>query len=109
MTHTPAWDDLTVFLSADDFAVPGQISLVDGTVRTVKGIFDWPGVQAELGQYVQDDLLPSFTSIATDLKGVCRGDTIVINGCLYDVLSSPKPDGTGMAVLDLAVSSDAQT
>lgn len=107
MTHTPAWDDLCIFISTDDFAVPGKISLADGTVKMVNGIFDWPGVQAELGQYVQDDLLPNFTAIATDLRGIRRGDTIIINGYLYDILSSPKPDGTGMAVLDLAVPSDA--
>lgn len=105
MTH-PAWDDLGIFVDTDDFAVPGEISLADGTVRTVNGIFDWPGVQAELGQYVHDDLLPSFTAIATDLKSVSEGDTININGCLYDILSSPKPDGTGMAVLDLAIPSE---
>ena len=109
MTHTPAWDDLTVFVETDDFAVPAEISLSDGTTKTVNGIFDWPGVQAELGGYVQDDLLPAFTAIAADLKGVRKGDAITINGCLFDILSSPKPDGTGMAVLELAVPCDAQS
>ena len=103
MTHTPAWDDLDVFVDTDDFAVPGEISLADGTTKTVSGIFDWPGVHATLGDYTQDDLLPIFTAKATDLQGVRKGDAIIINGCLFDILSFPKPDGTGMAVLELAV------
>ena len=102
MTHRPVWDDLSIFVDPDDFAVEGRITLSDGSTRTVNGIFDWPGVQAELGDYQQDDLMPQFMAIATDLVGIKRGDLIMIDGQLFDILAQPQPDGTGMAVLLLA-------
>lgn len=100
---TPAWDDLNTFLSVDDFAVEATVTRQDGDTRVVIGIFDDPYLNAQLGEYELDTSRPRFTCKESDVIGVLRGDMVEINGRSYDVLSSAQPDGTGMAVLELAV------
>lgn len=37
------------------------------------------------------------------MLGVTRGDVVEIDGKTYDVLTGPQPDGTGMAMLEMAL------
>lgn len=99
---TPAWDDLEAFLSADEFAVKATVRLQDGGARVVLGIFDDPYLNAQLGEYEVDTTRPRFTCKEADVIGLARGDLVDINGRTYDVLSGAQPDGTGMALLELA-------
>jgi hypothetical protein len=98
----PDWEDLTVFLQADEFAVTATVALQDGTTRLVVGIFDDPFLNAQLGEYELDTARPRLTCRATDVEGVTRGDTATIDGEVFDVMTGPQGDGTGMATLDLA-------
>lgn len=101
----PAWDDLSTFLNPDDFGVPVRVVLQDGSTRDFTGIFDDPYLNAQLGEYEADTSRPRITCREADVAGVSRGDTVGVNGCTYDVLSAPHGDGTGMAVLELALPS----
>lgn len=100
---TPAWDDLNDFLSSDDFAAIVTVELANGTTRTFKGIFDDPYFNAQLGEYEADTSRPRITCKMADVAGVKRGDTVTFNGQAYNVLTSPHGDGTGMAVLEIAI------
>lgn len=100
---TPAWDDLNIFVSVDDFAIEATVHRQDGDPSTVVGIFDDPYMNAQLGEYELDTSRPRFTCKESDVIGVLRGDMVHINGRVYDVLSSAQPDGIGMAVLELAL------
>ena len=99
---TPAWEDLDAFLSVDEFAVVATIRLQGGTTRAVRGIFDDPYLNAELGEYEFDTNRPRLTCKESDVIGVIRGDVVEIDRKVYDVLSSANSDGTGMAVLEMA-------
>lgn len=103
---TPAWDDLDAFVSTDDFAIAATVRLQDGGTRIVRGIFDDPYLNAQLGEYEMDTSRPRLTCKEADVIGVLRGDLVDIEGKTYDVLTSAQPDGTGMAVLDLAIQGD---
>jgi len=98
----PDWENLDDFLDAEEFAVQAVIELQDATSRTVTGIYDDPYLNAELGEYDMDTSRPRFTCKETDVQGVTRGDTISIDGTVMDIMTSPQPDGTGVALLDLA-------
>lgn len=95
------FDDLDVFL--DDFAIPAVVTLQGGGQRHFVGIFDEPYLNAELGEYEIDTSRPRFTCKEADVVGVLRGDTALIAGKTYDVLTTAQPDGTGMALLELAL------
>lgn len=101
---TPAWDDLDAFFDVDDFAVTATITLRSGQTRQVPGIYDGPYVKARVGDDIeQDTTRPTFTCKAADVIGVQRGDAIAIPGeGQFGILTSPQPDGTGTAVLELA-------
>lgn len=99
----PAWDDLDNFLSSDDFAAIVTVELENGTTRTFKGIFDDPYFNAQLGEYEADTSRPRITCKMSDVAGVKRGDTVTFSGKSYSVLTSPHGDGTGMAVLEIAI------
>lgn len=99
----PAWEDLDAFLNVDEFAVTATVHLQGGTTRAVRGIFDDPYLNAELGEYEFDTNRPRLTCKESDVIGVLRGDTVVIGSKTYDVLSTANPDGTGMAVLEMAL------
>lgn len=98
----PAWEDLDAFFQADDFAVTAQITLLNNATRDVVGHFDDPALTARLGDYEHDTVDPTFTCKETDVVGVQRGCTLAIGSDVYDVLSQPETDGTGIAVLVLA-------
>lgn len=98
----PAWEDLDDFLDEDDFAVRATLTLLDGEVREVVGIFDNPYVGAQLGEYEQDTCEPRFTCKESDVSDVERGCRLIVGFKTYDVLSAPEADGTGLATLILA-------
>lgn len=102
----PSWENLDDFLGTDEnggFATPAVFTLADGTVRpAVNVIFDDPRLDAELGEYVAETTDPFVTGKESDLRGIRRGDMVTVNGREFDVLSSPRPDGTGMALVRLA-------
>lgn len=95
------WDDLDVFFG--DFACPVTLTLANGAVRVIQGIFDDPYLNTELGEYEADTSRPRLTVKEADVAGVKRGDTALVGAVLYDVLSSPNQDGNGTATLELAL------
>lgn len=99
----PAWEDLDAFLNVDEFAVSATVTFQDGTTMAVRGIFDDPYLNAELGEYELDSSRPRLTCKEADVIDVRRGDTVTIDGRVYDVLTTAQPDGTGMAQLEMAV------
>lgn len=98
----PFTEDLDVFLQEDEFAHACELRLAGGTVREVRGIFDEPFLDAELGEYDLNTSQPRLLGKAADFAGVIRGDTITIAGREFDIMSAPQIDGTGMATLRLA-------
>lgn len=101
----PSWENLDDFLGLDEtggFATPAFFTLSDGSTRTVNVIFDDPRLDAELGEYVAETTDPFVTGKESDLAGIERGDICAVAGKTYDVLSSERPDGTGMALVRLA-------
>lgn len=100
---TPAWENLDAFLDTEDFAIHATLRLQDGRERVVRAIFDDPYLNAELGEYELDTTQPRLTCKWTDVHDVLRGDVVEIEGRAYDVVTNAQPDGTGMALLALAV------
>lgn len=103
----PAWEDLGDFFDTEEFAFAAVISLAGGGVVSLAGNFDDPYVDAELADYDHDTVNPKFTCPEHLVGGVRRGDTIAITFPAgvqtFDILTSPQPDGTGIAVLELAL------
>lgn len=97
----PVWDDLTVFVDTDDFAVVAVI-VQSGATRRVSCIFDDPYLDAQVGEYALDSSEPRITAKESDLIGIRRGAACTVAGKSWAVLDAPKPDGTGMAVLKLS-------
>jgi hypothetical protein len=102
MASHPAWDDLDAFLQDDEFAIVATVILQGGASLSVTGIFDEPYLNADLGEYSNDTTEPRLTCKMSAVPGVTRGDTAIVDGVTYDVMSEPQRDGTGMAVLRLA-------
>lgn len=100
---TPAWENLDTFLDTDDFATRVTVRLQSGDVREVRGIFDDPYLNAELGEYELDTTQPRLTCKWVDVRDVLRGDVVEVEGRAYDVVTNAQPDGTGLALLALAV------
>jgi hypothetical protein len=103
----PAWENLDDFLREDDFAFPAVINLQAGGQVSLSGIFDDPSAIGRLGQaHVLEDVRPTFMGREDLMQPARRGDTITITfpagPQTFDVLTGPQPDGTGMAVMDLA-------
>lgn len=96
------WDDLDAFLNADEFAVHATVRLQEGGTRIVRGIFDDPYLNAQLGEYEADTSEPRISGKETDLAGVRRGDVVTVAGETFDVMTSPQPDGTGWALVTMA-------
>lgn len=106
----PSWENLDDFLATDDdggFAVPAIIRFQNGTQKSVNVIFDDPYFNAQLGEYDADSSSPRITGKLSDLVSVRRGDLVELDGVTYEALSSYQPDGTGMAMVPLAVSGDS--
>lgn len=103
----PEWEDLDDFLDEEEFAVAVIVMREDGTELSFSGIFEDQYLDAQLGEYRMDTERPRVWCKQVDVPGVQRGDTCTVAGTTYDVLTEPQPDGTGMAMLDLAVKPDA--
>ncbi|UWS06397.1 head-tail joining protein [Phaeobacter inhibens] len=99
---SPAWDDLDAFLQVDDFAIKATVTPRGGVPRQIKGVFDEPYFNAQLGEYEVDATQPRLTCKAADVVDLRERDQVTINGQNYYLLSNPQEDGTGMAVLALA-------
>lgn len=96
------FDDLDAFLATDEFAVSATVHLQDGGTRVITGIFDDPYLNTELGEYEVDTSRPRFACKQADVINLSRGDTVEIDGETFDIITSAQPDGTGMALLELA-------
>jgi len=103
----PEWEDLDAFLDEDEFAVPVTVTRQDGAVLTFSGIYEDQYLDAQLGEYRMDSERPRVWCRQVDVPGVTRGDTCTVGATTYDVMTEPQGDGTGMAMLDLAVRPDA--
>jgi hypothetical protein len=101
MTFKPDWDNLDDFLG--DFTTTATITPFGQSPRQVPCIFDDPFYSADLGEYVEDTSQPRITAKESDLAGMKRKDPVQVNGVTYHALKSPEGDGTGMAVLRLAL------
>ncbi|MTH78748.1 head-tail joining protein [Paracoccus aestuariivivens] len=98
----PFKEDLSQFLQVDEFAHACELRLAGGIVREVRGIFDEPFLDAELGEYRFETSQPRLLGRAADFDGVIKGNLITIDGREFDIMGSPQIDGTGMATLRLA-------
>lgn len=103
----PDWEDLNDFLDEKEFATAVTITRADGVVLTLSGIYEDQYMDAQLGEYVMDTTRPRVWCKQLDVSGVQRGDICEVDGVTYDVMGQPQSDGTGMAMLDLAVRNDA--
>lgn len=99
--HRPAWDDLDAFLQLDDFAIEATVTPRGGVPRQIKGVFDEPYFNAQLGEYEADASQPRFTCKAEDVADLQKDDDLQIGGQAYFLTTDPQEDGTGMAVLEL--------
>lgn len=106
MSVTPAWDDLNDFLVDGDFVTEATITPQGQSPRQVKCIFDDPFYSADLGEYIADSSHPRITGKESDFAGIRRKDPVQVNGKTYYALKSPEGDGTGMAVVHLALDGD---
>jgi hypothetical protein len=73
-----------------------------GVSRQIRGVFDEPYFNAQLGEYEVDATQPRLTCKAGDVADLRDRDQVTIKGQNYYLLSNPQEDGTGMAVLALA-------
>lgn len=96
------WENLDVFFDPEAFGDETLIHFQNGATRSIVGIFDEPYVNAQTGEYDMDTVQPRLAATMADLSGVLRGDEVEINGILYDVLTGPQDDGTGLGMIELA-------
>lgn len=101
----PSWENLGVFFQQDTaggFATTAVITFC-GTneTREVRGIFDDPYLNADLGEYEVDTSAPRFTCAEADVVGVRRGDYLTLDGVTYNIMTDPQSDGAGVAILRL--------
>lgn len=108
----PSWENMDVFLQTDDnggFATPAVIFFANGTTRNdVPVIFDDPYMNADLGEYELDASQPRVGSEESNFAGVQRGDTIEVDGQIFDVMGLPQSDGNGWATVPLGARYDDQ-
>lgn len=103
----PAWEDLDAFLAEGEFATAVTVTREDGVVLDFSGIYEDQYLDTQLGEYRMDTERPRVWCKQSDVPGVQRRDTCTVGGTTYDVMTEPQGDGTGMAMLDLAVRPDA--
>lgn len=104
-----SWENLDDFLTTDDdggFATPAIVRFQNGSRKTVSVIFDEPYFNAQLGEYDADSSQPRITGKESDLVNIRRGDLVKVGATTYEALTSYQPDGTGMAMVSLAVTDD---
>jgi hypothetical protein len=98
----PSWENPDAFLQLDDFAIAVTVTPQGGVSRVVRGIFDEPYLNAQLGEYEADVTEPRLTCKAADVAGLAAKDEVQIYGVTYYLPTGPQLDGTGFAVLRLA-------
>lgn len=98
----PAWEDLSAFFDADEFATTAVITRGVDPVAEVLGVFDDPNEVASLGDFEMDHPTPRFLCPESAVVGVRSGDVATIEGRDFDVVDAPQRDGTGLATLVLA-------
>lgn len=103
----PDWEDLSVFLDEGEFGSPVEIERDDGTRLAFSGIYEDQYMDAATGEYMMDTTRPRVWCRSVDVAVVVRGDQCIVGGRTYDVMGDAQDDGTGMAMLDLAVRPDA--
>lgn len=97
----PVWDDLTAFLSEDDFAVPAVFAVAGADRTAISVLFDDPHFSAEAGEYTMEAGSPRIMCRTADVAGIKKRDTVRIGGETYSVAHDPHADGTGMSQVDL--------
>lgn len=95
-------EDLTQFFDDDEFAIEAAHVMPDGSHRPFHAIFDDPYLNAELGMYELDTSDPRLTARWSDIAAVKRHDIVIVNNVRHQVVTHPKPDGTGLGVLKLS-------
>ena len=98
-------EDLSPFLEGE-FSTEAVLTDREGTVaRAVRVLFDRAFVDARLPgtPHRQDQAAPAITGREADLTGWGRRDLCTVDGASYDIVSNLEPDGTGLAVLRLAL------
>lgn len=104
---TPAWDDLSVFVDTDDFAILATFVRVGGQViPDVAGNFDSPAMLASAGEFTMTTSDARFTCPHAKVATLKKNDTATIDGLAYYLDHDPQPDGTGMAILHLSLDTD---
>lgn len=91
-------EDLSLFLSADEFAVPAQVVTRHGEVVQFQVIFD-NGYAAQLGGYA-DGTQPTALARSVDVADLVQGCAVSIGPDDW-LVTDLQPDGTGMTVLTL--------
>jgi hypothetical protein len=102
----PSWEDLSAFLSLDDFATTATFTRESNgqVIPGVVGIFDERFSDAQSGGFEIAIGEPAFTCKSTDVAGLKRFDGCMIAsepGVAYQLAHDPLPDGTGMSVVSL--------
>ncbi|KAF1017674.1 MAG: hypothetical protein GAK31_00942 [Stenotrophomonas maltophilia] len=102
---SPGWEDLNVFFEVEDFATTALFSRGgEPTSPQVKGIFDDPYYDKQLGEYSATEGDPRLTCKEVDVAQVKKHDECLIAsmpGRKYTVIHDPKFDGTGTCVVYL--------
>ena len=98
----PAWENPDAFLQLDDFATMATVTPREGVSRDIRGIFDEPYFNTQIGEYEADATQPRFTCKDSDVADLQAKDGVEIDGKSYLLRTGPQPDGTGFAVLSLA-------
>jgi hypothetical protein len=109
VTGNPSWEDLDEFLEVEadgGFAKLATLALQSGETRdSIKGLYDAPALDAEIGTYSSDTQEYKFTAKTSDLSGVTRGDTLTIEGAAFSV-TDVDDGGSGLTALKLSTAND---
>ena len=84
---------------ASIIAALGDDALLDG--QPVRGLFDAPWLQQQLGGLNTSIQEPQFTGRSVDLSAAANGSVLRVNGSDYEVMPPIEPDGSGMTTLYL--------
>lgn len=96
------WEDLSEFLSLDEFAVTVSLWRGGAQLRSFPALYDEPSSDASLGDRRFDTTEPMISTTEANLAGVTRGDEIRMGSRRFDVLASPEVMGDGWARLRIA-------
>jgi hypothetical protein len=102
---SPDWEDLSEFFDPSVFATRLMLSRGGEVLGRVLCLFDDPSTSPQLGDFSLDDQAPRVTMPEKDATalGFRRGDVVAVSDREFDVMRSPDLDGTGVAVVILAV------